>query len=260
MFSYLYTPLLLILIALIVRGVALELRNREAAAAWRRSWDYALAVCSLLPALLLGVAFGNIFQGLPMDGAGYHGSLLLLLNPYGLATGLLFVMLFLVHGALWLACRTSGELSARCSVLAGKLWFPLAAIAVLFLIMTAFYTGLYANFLTAPVFMAFPLSAVGALLLLRLFVLKGQALRAFFASCAVIVMVCATGITGLYPNLIPSSLDPAYSLTIFNTSSGIYTLKIMTVVAFMFVPPVILYQIWKFRVFRKKVGAADGEY
>jgi cytochrome bd ubiquinol oxidase subunit II len=259
MFSYLYTALLVILFALIIRGVAIELRHKETGLRWRRNWDTALSIGSLLPALLFGVAFGNIFQGLPMDARGYNGDLFSLLNPYGITTGILFVMLFLMHGALWLACRNSGELASRCAVFADRIWLPLAAIAVIFLIITKYYTRLYDNFMDAPVFLVFPVIAVAALLMMKFFILKQRALSAFFASCAVIVMVCATGVTGLFPNLIPSSIDPAYSLTIFNTSSSVYTLEIMTVVALLFVPPVILYQIWKFRVFKKKVEAADGE-
>jgi cytochrome bd ubiquinol oxidase subunit II len=259
MFSYLYTALLAILFALIIRGVAIELRHKEPGLKWRKNWDSALSICSFLPALLFGVAFGNIFQGLPMDAGGYSGDLFSLLNPYGITTGVLFVMLFLTHGALWLAYKNSGELAARCSLFAARMWMPLVAVAVIFLIITKFYTRLYDNFMSAPVFLIFPVIAVAALLMIRFFIARKRTLSAFFASSAVIVMVCATGVTGLFPNLIPSSLDPAYSLTIFNTSSSVYTLKIMTVVALLFVPLVIIYQVWKFRVFRKKVEAGEAE-
>lgn len=112
MFSYLYSALLIILFALIFRGVAIEFRAKAASSAWGRGWDLAFFLGSLVPALLFGVAFGNIFRGLPIDAEGYHGTLLSLLNPYGLWTGLLFVLLFLVHGALWLAFKT-GESSRR---------------------------------------------------------------------------------------------------------------------------------------------------
>jgi cytochrome bd ubiquinol oxidase subunit II len=259
MFSYLYTALLAILFALIIRGVAIELRHKEPGLRWRNNWDNALSISSLLPALLFGVAFGNIFQGLPMDARGYNGDLFSLLNPYGITTGILFVMLFLSHGALWLACKTSGGLSERCAVFANRIWLPLAAIAVIFLALTKYYTQLYDNFLSAPVFLIFPVLAVAALLLMKIYIVKKRALAAFLASCVVIFMVCATGVTGLFPNLIPSSLDPAYSLTIFNSSSSVYTLKIMTVVALLFVPLIILYQLWKFRIFKKKVDSAEGE-
>jgi cytochrome d ubiquinol oxidase subunit II len=257
MFSYLYTALLIILFALIVRGVAMELRNKEQGKIWRKCWDWALFTGSIVPALLFGVAFGNIFQGLPMDADGYHGTLFSLLNTYGMVTGLLFLMLFLMHGALWVAHKTSGELSLRSAEFAQKSWVPLVAVAVTFLIGTKLTTHLYDNFIKAPVFLLFPVLAVAALVMIRIFIAKGKMLMAFFASCVTIVMICFTGITGLFPNLIPSSIDPRHSLTIFNSSSSVYTLKIMTVVALIFVPVVIAYQIWNFRVFRQKIDPAD---
>ena len=131
MFSYLYTALLLILFSLIVRGVSVELRGKEEGAAWRSRWETAFFVSSFLPALLFGVAFGNIFQGLPMDADGYHGNLFTLLNPYGLLTGVFFVLLFIMHGALWIGFKTTGDLSKRASGLANKLWYPLLVVAVL---------------------------------------------------------------------------------------------------------------------------------
>ena len=113
MFSYLYTALFLLLLALIVRGVSFEFRGKVGNTTWKAAWDRAILVSSFLPALLFGVAFGNIFAGLPMDAQGYHGTLLTLLNPYGLLTGALFVFLFLVHGALYLSVKTTGDLKAR---------------------------------------------------------------------------------------------------------------------------------------------------
>ena len=253
MFSYLYSALLIILFALIMRGVAFEFRGKLDGEAWRRGWDWVIFLGSLIPALLFGVAFGNIFQGLPMDRAGYHGSLIGLLNPYGLLTGLLFVTLFIVHGALWTAMKTLGALSARAATLAKNSWVGLLLVAVLFLVNTAFQTNLYRNFLANPIWLVVPAVAVLSLAAIRIYLLKNNYLHSFFASCLAILTVTFTGIIGLYPNLIPSSLDPAYSLTIFNASSSVYTLKIMTVVALLFVPVVIAYQIWVYRVFRGKL-------
>ncbi len=257
MFSYLYSALLLILFALILRGVALEFRGKVDSPGWRRGWDAAIFLGSFLPALLFGVAFGNIFQGLPMDGDGYHGSLLSLLNPYGLLTGVLFVLLFLVHGALWLSLKTSNSLSERAAGLAKKLWIALLFVAVAFLTHTYFATKLYANYLGNYVLLIVPVGAVLSLLGIMLFASKGQYLKSFIASCLTIVLVTFTGVIGLFPNLIPSSLDVRHSLTIFNSSSSIYTLKIMTVVALIFVPVVIAYQIWIYRIFRQKTTQLD---
>lgn len=257
MFSYLYTPLLMILFALIIRGVAFEFRGKGESETWKKGWDIAIFLGSLLPALLFGVAFGNIFQGLPMDADGYHGTLFTLLNPYGLVTGVLFVLLFIVHGALWLSFRTNGDISARASKIAGNAWYLLVAIAVLFLADTAFATNLYSNYISNLIWFVIPVIAVLALLGIKLFISKGQPVKAFYSSCITILMVTFTGVIGLYPNLIPSSIDPQYSLTIFNSSSSDYTLKIMTVVALLLVPIVIAYQIWIYRIFRQKVTKED---
>ena len=257
MFSYLYTALLLLLFALIVRGVSFEFRSKEEGKVWRKSWDSAILVSSFLPALLFGVAFGNIFAGLPMDVAGYHGSLIYLLNPYGLLTGILFVLLFLVHGALYLSIKTVGDLSRRAHSTADKIWPALLVVAVLFLAYSKFATRLYDNYLAAPYLLAVPLLAVAALIGIRVLSARGNPLGAFASSCTTILMVVFTGVIGLFPNLIPSNIDPAYSLTIFNSSSSPYTLRIMTVVALVFVPIVIAYKIWVYRVFRGKVTVEE---
>jgi cytochrome d ubiquinol oxidase subunit II len=260
MFSYLYTALLIILFSLILRGVALEFRGLSSGESWKKNWDRALFAGSFIPSLLFGVAFGNIFQGLPMDANGYHGSLLTLLNPYGLLTGLFFVLLFIVHGSLWISVKTEGDIAVRASRLAGRAWFVLLIIAVSFLVFTAFATDLYVNYLNNFVLFLFPVLAVLSLLGIKLFLTLDRNLAAFYASCVVIVMVTLTGVIGLFPNLIPSSIDPNYSLTIYNSSSSVYTLKIMTLVALIFVPIVIAYQIWSYRVFRSRLSPdAAGE-
>ena len=257
MFSYLYTALLLLLFSLIVRGVGFEFRGKIDNPRWKAGWDTAIAVSSFLPALLFGVAFGNIFQGLPMDAAGYHGGFFSLLNPYGILTGLLFVCLFAVHGALYAAIKTTGSLSARALEKAKQLWLPLLVVAVLFLGATASATKLYANYAKLPLLVVLPLIAVVALVLVYAWIVAAKPGKAFAASCVTIVFVVFTGVAGLFPNLIPSSLDPNYSLTIFNSSSSPYTLAIMTGVVAIFVPIVIMYKIWVYRVFRAPVTERD---
>src|SRR5512146_716413 len=139
MFSNLYSALILLLFALIVRGVSFEFRGKLEGATWKSSWDKAIIVSSFLPALLFGVAFGNIFEGIPMRNDfvnlqfSYEGGLIGLLNPYGLVTGVLFVLLFAVHGALYLSLKTVGDLSSRSLALANKIWPALLAVAVVFL-------------------------------------------------------------------------------------------------------------------------------
>src|SRR5512146_641508 len=191
MFSYLYTALLLLLFALIIRGVSYEFRGKVASEGWKKGWDAAIFIGNFVPALLFGVAFGNIFAGLPMDAAGYHGSLLALLNPYGLLTGVLFVLLFAVHGSLYAAVKTRGDLSARAAGMATKLWPALLVVAVAFLTSTKFATRLYDNYVGYPLLLVVPALAVAALLAIRLFAARGELLRAFAASCLTILLVVA---------------------------------------------------------------------
>jgi cytochrome d ubiquinol oxidase subunit II len=257
MFSYLYTALLLLLFALIIRGVSFEFRSKSDAPRWRSLCDLAIVVSCFLPALLFGVAFGNIFRGLPMDQTGYHGSFFALLNPYGLLTGALFVLLFAVHGALYVSVKTGGALGERGQKTARRLWPWLLVVAVVFLGASKFATRLFDNYLQWPSLGLIPLVAVAALIAVRYFESKGALLTAFAASCVTILFVTFTGVAGLFPSLIPSSIDPAYNLTIFNSSSSPYTLAVMTVVAFIFVPIVIAYKIWVYRVFRARVEEKD---
>ena len=261
MFSSLYSALMLILFALIIRAVSFEFREQIDNSSWRKFWDTCLVIGSFLPALLLGVAFANIFRGIPIDANGiYHGSLFTLLNPYGLLGGVLFVLLFFVHGSIWLAIKSEGQLHDRAVSMAGKLWVALVVVAVLFLVATAFSTKLYSNYLRIPLLFAIPLVCVVALLLTRLLIAKAAFWRAWFASSLTIIGATMFGVVGLYPSLLPSSLNPAYSLTIYNSASSPLTLKIMLGIALVFVPVVIGYQAWVYILFKGKVREEDLAY
>lgn len=253
MFSYLYTPLLVILFALILRGVGVELREKSTSEVERKLWDICLFIGSLIPALFLGVAFGNIFQGLKFDASGYHGTFFSLLNPYGLTVGLLFLFTFVVHGGIWIALRTEGNLAENSLNKAKTLWYLQLILAVLFLILTALFTKLYDNFIRMPFWFIVPAYAVVSLLLTGWYMRKKETGKAFIFSLTFIVALVFSGIIGLYPNLIPSSIDPQSSLTIFNSSSNPYTLKIMTVVVVIFVPVVLFYQAWVYKNFMYKI-------
>lgn len=258
MFSSLYTPLMLILFALILRGAALELRGKTSALFGRTVWDVCFVFGSFLPALLFGVAFANIFKGIPIDGEGIlQGNLLILLNLYAILGGLLFLCLFLVHGSLWLAAKTEGHPQERAQKIAGRLWPAALAIAVIFLIMTAFETRLYDNYLFYPPLLVIPLLAVAAIIAARIFLAKTAYWKAWFASSITIAGTTLFGIVGLYPNLFPSSLHDKYSMTISNSASSPLALKIMLVVAVIFVPTVIVYQIWAFNLFKGRVNHKD---
>lgn len=261
MFSGMYTALMLLLFALIFRGVAFEFRNKVDSPAWRRIWDRALVLGSFLPALLLGVAFANIFMGIPIDADGvFQGSILTLLNPYGLAGGVLFVLLFLVHGCLWLAVRGMGELRERAGRMAGRLWFASAGFAVLFLLLTAAFTRVYDNYLAFPLLWLILALPLAGLALTRIFISAGKWAKAWGASALTIMGTALFGVAGIYPALLPSSLNPVYSLTIQNASSSPLTLKIMLGVALVFVPVVLIYQAWVYKKFSHQLDFADLEY
>ena len=254
MFSTLYTPLLLILFTLIIRAVSLEFRNKISSPSWKSFWDACLFIGSFCPALLFGVAFANIFQGIPFDANFiFQGNLLTLLNPYGLVGGILFVALFLVHGAIWLAIKSDGALHRRAKAAASGLWIFLLVMAVIFLIYSWFATTLYKNYLANPVLFVLPLLTVVALLLTRFFIAGESFWKAWFASGATILTAVLFGVVGLFPNMFPSSIDPALSLTAFNSSSSQLTLTIMLGVVIVMVPIVIAYQTWAYYLFRGKV-------
>ena len=261
MFSSLYTPLLLLLFGLIIRGVSFEFRGKVDNPAWRKIWDFCLVAGSFIPALLLGVAFANIFKGIPIDGNGiYHGNLFTLLNPYGILGGLLFVFLFVIHGALWLAIKSEGELHERAVNMVNKSWYILLIIAVIFLIATAFYTPLYENYLKIPVLFIIPAITVLALLGTKIFTIKGAYWKAWFSSAVTIATAALFGVVGLFPNMFPSSISSKFSLTAFNASSSPLTLKVMLVVALIFVPIVIVYQFFVYKYFSGKITDKDLDY
>jgi cytochrome d ubiquinol oxidase subunit II len=261
MFSALYTPLLLLLFALILRGVAIEFRHLETGAAWHRLWDTVLCVSSFLPALLLGVAFANLFSGLPIDGDGIcHGGLLDLLNPYGLLGGLLFVLLFLLHGSVYLALKLRGPTQQRATALAGRLW-PLALVTLAAFVAASLpYTRLFDNYLDQPPLLVLLLVPIVALLLLPRFLARGQSGRALVASAVAIAGAAAFGVIGLFPAMIPSTLGPGFSLTAHNASSSPMTLRIMLGVALVFVPTVIVYQAWAYRLLHAPDGGDTAAY
>jgi cytochrome d ubiquinol oxidase subunit II len=258
MFSSLYSALMLILFALIVRGVSFEFRGKIDDPRWKRIWDTTTFVGSFLPALLFGVAFANIFQGLPIDREGiFHGSLFTLLNPYGLLGGLLFLVLFVMHGALWLAIKTEGELHDRTVALAKNLWPVQLGVAVLFLIATAFFTRLYDNYLQYPILFIVVLLTVAGLVGIRYFLSQQAFFKAWFSSALTIAGATFFGIIGLFPNLFPSSIQDRFSLTAYNASSSPLTLKIMLAVVAVFIPLVIAYQVWAYTKFKGKVTLED---
>ncbi|NDV24010.1 cytochrome d ubiquinol oxidase subunit II [Desulfovibrio sp. JC022] len=261
MFSGLYTALMLLLIALIIRGVSFEFRGLVESEWSRKLWDKAMVVSSFLPGLLLGVAFANIFMGIPIDENGvFQGNLFTLLNPYGLGGGILFVLLFAQHGCLWLAVRTEGELNERAGNLAATIWPILAAVYIAFLALTGVYTQLLSNYLAYPALMLILLIPIFAIVKVRTLIAARKWWKAWACSAVLIVSTTMFGIIGLFPALLPSSINPAYSITIQNAASSQLTLKIMLTVALIMVPIVIGYQFWMHKVFATKITDEDLGY
>ncbi|HAS89856.1 MAG TPA: cytochrome d ubiquinol oxidase subunit II [Desulfovibrio sp.] len=261
MFSGLYTALMLLLIALIIRGVAYEFRGLVESDWARKLWDKAMVLGSVLPGLLLGVAFANIFMGIPIDENGvFQGNLFTLLNPYGLGGGILFVLLFAQHGSLWLAVRTHGELNERAGNLAATIWPVLAAVYIAFLALTGVYTQLLSNYLAYPALMLILLIPIFAIVKVRTLIAARKWWKAWAASAVLIVSTTLFGVIGLFPALLPSSINPAYSITIHNAASSQLTLKIMLTVALIMVPIVIGYQFWMHKVFATKITDEDLGY
>jgi cytochrome d ubiquinol oxidase subunit II len=250
LFSGFYLPLLAILLALILRGLAFEYRAKRDDAAWRARWDKAIFFGSLVPAVLWGVAFANIVRGVPIDHEKeYVGGLLTLLNPYGLVGGLTTLLLFLTHGAVFLALKTDGDIRHRARALAVRLGAAAAAVAVVFLAWTQALTGSAGS---AVLFLAAALTLVGGLLA----ALRGREGWAFLGTFVAIAAAVAGLFAALFPDVMPSTLDAAFSLTTTNAAATPYTLTIMTWVAALFTPVVLLYQGWTYWVFRRRISTA----
>lgn len=248
LFSGFYLPLLLILVALIVRGVAFEYRAKRDDPTWRARWDLAIFWGSLLPAVLWGVAFGNIVRGVPIDAdLEYVGGFFNLLNPYALLGGLTTLTLFLTHGAMYVALKTDGPIRREARALATRLGLVAALVAVLFLVWTQVDTGSVASGV---------LFVLAALALLAGVAAAGAAREgwAFLGTFVTIALAVAGLFAALFPDVMPTSLVDGTSLTTTNAAATAYTLKIMTGVAVVFTPIVLVYQGWTYWVFRKRIS------
>ncbi|EFL40432.1 cytochrome d ubiquinol oxidase subunit II [Streptomyces griseoflavus] len=248
LFSGFYLPLLVILVCLIVRGVAFEYRAKRPEEHWQRNWETAIFWTSLIPAFLWGVAFGNIVRGVKIDAEfEYVGTVWDLLNPYALLGGLVTLSLFTFHGTVFTALKTVGEIRARARKLALRVGLVTAVLALVFLMWTQADRGDGTSLVAMAVAVAALVAALAA----------NQAGRegwSFALSGVTIVAAVAMLFLTLFPNVMPSTLDADWSLTVTNASSSPYTLKIMTWLAVIATPLVMLYQGWTYWVFRKRIG------
>jgi cytochrome d ubiquinol oxidase subunit II len=253
LFSGFYLALLLILLALIARGVSFEYRHQRPESKWKAWFDRMVIVGSAVPAFLWGVAFANIVQGVPLDaGHNYTGTFIDLLNPYALVGGLTTLLLFFTHGVVFVSLKTEGELRARARRLAARSGAVTIIVAAAFLLWTglAFGTTWF-----------WVLAAVAAIALIGAWLANARGLEGVaFALLAITVASAVLALfASLFPDVMPASNDAAYSLTVANASSSAYTLTVMSWVALVFLPLVLLYQGWTYWVFRKRVSRASIE-
>ena len=250
MFSALYLAMMLVLLALIIRGVSFEYRGKSTRPRWRATWDWTLTIGSILLPLLLGIALGDLLHGLPINKEGnYTGSFLDLFTAYGVWVGVTLLALTLAHGAIYLSLKTTGAVQQRAQRLAG----PLAWLAALFVLGFFIWTHVLSGqgVLPNPIQIIAFLLAVGAAWAVR----DGFTGWAFAATTATIAATIVSMFVSLYPNVMVSSTNSAYNLTVANSASSNYALTVMTVVALIFTPLVLAYQGWSYYVFRGRIKA-----
>ena len=261
LFSGLYLAFMLVLLVMILRTVALEFRSKEPGHRWRSTWDAVFSIASIGLAFLLGLAFGSIVDGLPIDADGnIETTLIALLTPFALLVGVTTVAMFAVQGSIYLLIKTQGELRERIERAVPRLlatFFVLNTLVVAFLVLSkAEITDRYVDDIWPAIF---PAGALAALVAAWVYIRRGEDFRAFIASSVMIALLLISGGIGLYPNLLVSTLDPAYSLTIFNAASADNTLVICLIFAIIGIPFVLLYTTGVYYIFRgKTVVESDG--
>lgn len=254
LFSGFYMALFLLLVALIGRGVAFEFRSKVEHAAWRRFWDWVIFGGSLLPPLLWGVALANMMHGVPIDqNKNYVGSFWDLISLYSVMGGVSMTLLFILHGALFISLRTSGVLQERARAAAMAVGAWATALTFLFVVLSYLETDMFTRRGIDPGVV--PILAGLALFSVQFFIRAKRDGWAFFMTGLTIVLSTITVFMDLFPRVMVSSLNPAWSLTIYNTASNPYSLKVMTIVALTVVPFVLLYQGWSYWVFRKRLSS-----
>lgn len=254
LFSSFYLPLLIMLLALIVRGVALEFRSKHDSLRWRSFWDWAICIGSLLPALLWGVAFANFVRGIPIDATkNFVGSFWDLINIYSLLGGLVTLTGFMLHGTLFLSLKAAEPIQSIARYAASRIWVVATAVLIATVIATYFFTDILQKLGVNPG--PVPIGAVAAVLVCGWFIHQKRDGWAFAVNSLAILFTSATSFMILYPRVLVSILDPNFSLTIYNSASGSQTLRIMSTVALIFVPIVLAYQGWSYWVFRKRITA-----
>jgi cytochrome d ubiquinol oxidase subunit II len=262
LFSGFYLAFMLVLLVMILRTVALEFRSKEQSTRWRSTWDTVFCMASAGLALLLGVAFGNVLSGVPLDADGnIQVSLIDLLTPFALLVGVTTVAMLAAHGAIYLVMKTEGELQARLVRALPRLlatFFVLNTLVVIAMVLfQQQITERYVNDIWPVIF---PAAALLALIAAWTLVRRGEMFRAFIASSAMIALLIVSGAIGIYPNLLISTTDPAYNLTVTNAASADNTLTVCLVVALIGMPFVLLYTTGVYYIFRGKATVGPDSY
>jgi cytochrome d ubiquinol oxidase subunit II len=261
-FSGFYVALMLLLAALIARAVAMEFRGKVDSARWRNIWDWAFGLGSLLPSVLFGVAYGNILQGIPLERGGvFAGRFLELLNPYALLVGGLTVVLFTMHGALYMTLKVEGSFRHILGRWASRLWAAAAALVVSVTAATALAAPfLFDGMARQPLTWLLSLVLLASLAAVPVYLKAIRYFRAFIASGTMIGSLIALSALSLFPRIVPSSIDLQYSLTVYNASSSPYTLGVMLILALIGMPLVIGYTVFIYRAFKGKVEITADSY
>jgi len=261
-FSGLYLALMLLLVALIARAVSLEFRSKVDSAAWRGAWDWAFGLGSLLPAVLFGVAVGNILRGLPLDSAGeFVGTFVGLLNPYAMLIGLLSLAMFTMHGATYLVLKTDGDLCDRMRRSAARAWVACVLLYVVATLYTVFEAPfLFESSLSSLLSWVFVLLLFASLVYMPVAVRGPHPFHAFLASSGIIAGFIGVAAMGLYPRLVPSCPGLDNSLTIYNAASTARTHTAMLIIALVGMPIVIAYTVAIYWVFRGKTDLTRETY
>ncbi len=252
LFSGFYLPLLLILLALIVRAVGFEFRSKMKEQWWRKTADYFIFWGSALPAFLWGVALTNIVMGLPIgDDMNFIGSLGLLLNPFAILGGLASLVMFTLHGAIFLSLRTTDELKDRVERVAKIMWVPAGVVLLSFALLGYRHTILFEELGLIPG--TLPMITIGAFVAVIVFMQINRFGWAFAATGTTIIFGTTVVFQGMFPVVMPSTISTDFHLTVYNASSSDLTLTIMSFVAILFLPIILSYQGWSYWVFRERV-------
>ncbi|SDJ46408.1 cytochrome d ubiquinol oxidase subunit II [Frankineae bacterium MT45] len=250
-FSGFYLAFMLLLIGLILRGIGLEYRGKAHTQTGRNWCDFAIIAGSILPALLLGVAFANFIRGVKLNSAHeMTGGFFELLSPYALLGGVFTLLLFAYHGALFLSLRTTGEVHDVARATARPLLIPVVVVAAAFVVWSTAIRGTALSFIVGAVIVV-AVIASGAV------INQGREGLAFLLNSVATALIPIWTFTSIWPNVLPARNVAAFSLTVHNASSTPYTLRVMTVVALIFTPLVLVYQAWSYWVFRARVTGAD---